>query len=117
MLAALRQVNFHRKSDGQVSMHHGQESLGRSVEDAVQGASEIPEEFTVSVEMYSNPGVAQLSRVDVRIGVYLDVSNQKVELRVLGDEFALADQAVQDRLGTALRDGLGKIPVFHGRHG
>ncbi|MCP3916163.1 MAG: hypothetical protein GY711_11455 [bacterium] len=114
VISAIRRVDFSRTGAGAQSAAHGSESLGRSIEAKVQDADKIPEEFRVQTSVYSNPGVKDLSRVDVRCGVYLDVERECIEIRVLADELENAVNAAQLAIGNALRELLPEVPVFHG---
>lgn len=114
VIGAIRRIDFTRRSEGAASADHGRESLGRSVEAAVQQADQVPEEFTVQTSVYANPGVRELSKVSVRCGVYLDVQNESIEIRVLADEIEAAVNAAQGAIGEALREQLGEVPVFYG---
>lgn len=113
VLKALRQVDFTRQSSGGRTTEHGRESLGRSVEAAVQQADKIPEEFTAEVPVFQNSGLRSIT-AKVRVGVYVDVDAEKVELRTLTDEIEQAKVQAQRSLGAELMDRLGEVPVFHG---
>jgi len=115
VISAIRKIDFTRKSDGGASVDHGRETLGRSVEAAVQQADSIPEEFRVTTPVYSNPGLKDLSTVTVRCGVYLDMQGECIEIRVLADEIQGAICAAQTAIGDALCAALPGVPVFGGR--
>jgi len=119
VVQALRRVDFKRSSDGASVTEHGRESLGRSVEAAVQQADSIPEEFSVEVPVFSTPGTLAASTLAVRCGIYLDVLNETVQIRPLADELARAKHAavqqIADTLETQLGDrGRSQVPVFIG---
>lgn len=109
VVQALRRVDFLRTSEGKSSVEHGKESLGRSVEAAVQQADSIPDRFTMTVPIWLGfPYTAT-----VACGCYLDLETERVELRVLADEIGRAvERAVKE-----LADGIVKLvdaPVFMG---
>lgn len=115
VVAGLRRIDFTRSGSGASNVQHGRESLGRSVEAAVQQADQVPEEFVVETPLYTNPGLRQVT-VRVRVGVYLDPGNESIEVRTLADEVAFARNAAQEALGGALREAFdGDVPVYHGR--
>lgn len=114
VVSALRRVDFHRRSDGSVSVEHGKESLGRSVEAAVQGAESIPDSFHASTSIYSNFGLRDASSVTVTVGIHLDVASEQVEFRTFADEMNDAQNAVVATIGSKLREGLPGVPVYHG---
>ncbi len=115
VVRGLSKIDFARKSDGRVSVEHGKESMGRSIESAVQQVADIPEEFSVATSIYVNPGLRELTSVLVRCGIYLDMNNEQIEIRVLADELNAAENSAQAAVGKKLRGDLPGVPVFHGR--
>lgn len=114
VIQALSKVDFTRKSDGGASVSHGRESLGQAVEAAVQQAESIPQTFVVHCSVYSNPGFVGLTAVEVICGIYLDLQNEQIEIRVLADELSAAENAAQTAIGAKLAADLPQTPVFHG---
>lgn len=114
VLVGVRRLDFVRNSTGRSSAEHGRESLGKSVELAVQQADQIPDEFEVSVCPVTNRGLQGIS-VTVRIGVVLDLEQQRVVLRALPDSVQRARNAWLGEIGTRLDATLaGKAVVLHG---
>lgn len=101
VINGLRRIDFTRTSAGKTHVEHGKESLGRSVEAAVQQADKIPEEFKVRVPVYSNPGLRGF-HAEVAIGIYIDLENQVLELKTGPDEVETAIQQAQARIHEAL---------------
>lgn len=114
VIAGLRKLDFTRKSDGRSDIEHGKESLGKSVEAAVQQADNIPEEFDIEVPIYSNAGLRDLSTVRIKMGIYIDVFEQMIELSPLADEMEKALVTAQRAIGEYLRSKLQAVPVFNG---
>lgn len=112
VIAALRRLDFTRTSTGRAHVEHGRESLGRSVEAVVQNASEIPESFVVITAPYATLGANQTA--EVRLSVELDIENQRVILRVLPDELANAERAIQVQVQNTIRTALPLVPLFTG---
>lgn len=112
VIKALSRVNFERKSDGNVTVSHGRESLGRSVEATVQAKDEVPEVFKVDVPVYTNPGATWT--MPIKIGVYLDVQDESIELRTLSDQTTEALNEIQDEIAGILESELPDVPIFHG---
>jgi len=115
VITALRQIDFTRTSAGKSHVEHGKESLGRSVEAAVQQADKVPEDFVVRVPVYTNPGAGAFL-VEVRVMLYLDLEGQQVVLQTMPDELEKAHQVAQARLHEALVANCPKgTPVFYGQ--
>ena len=114
VIAGLRKLDFTRKSDGSSVTEHGRESLGKNVEAAVQQAAAIPEEFNITVPLYSNAGLRDLSTATIAMGIHIDVFEQTIELSPLADEIERARVAVQRAIGEHLRSKMSDIPVFNG---
>ncbi len=113
-IEAIRKLDFQRRSDGSVEVTHGRESLGKSVEAAVQQADSIPQEFTLTVSVYGTTGVADMTKKAIRIGVYIDATAETIELKPLAEEVANAVRHAQIDIGDKLRKECEHIPVFHG---
>lgn len=113
VIQALSRIDFSRTSAGKTDVAHGKESLGRSVEAAVQQADGVPETFTVAVPVWSAFGFDRYS-VQVQFGLYLDLQAQKVELRVLGDEIERVVGLATHAVAADLREALPSVPVFMG---
>lgn len=117
VIDALSSIDFTRKSDGRQAAGHGRESLGKAVEAAVQNADRVPEEFTVRLPAFSNPGCKGF-QVQVTCGVFLDLQNECVEIRVLADEIERELNAVVNEIGQAMRSELPESftdRIFEGR--
>ena len=117
VIAALRRMDTTRKSDGRSLVEHGRESLGRSVEAAVQNADQIPEAFQVHTPVFINPGLAELTMVTIWCGVLLDLASTpvRIEIKPLADEVSNAFIRAQEAIGAALARDLPSKPIFHGK--
>lgn len=114
VIQALSRVDFTRTGAGKSHVEHGRESLGRSVEAAVQQADNIPKDFVVGVPVWTNSGFARYA-VNIEFGLFLDLDEQCVELRVLSDECQRVVNATMVSLAADLRESLdGNVPVFLG---
>jgi hypothetical protein len=112
ILAALRKLDFHRRSDGARTIEHGRETLGRAVEAAVQGATDIPDGFTVEAPVWNTPGAAW--PVTVLCTLDLDAEAEKVVITTLPDHLALGLALAQRRLHEALAAALDQYDVYNG---
>lgn len=115
LMNALRRVDFSRSSAGYAQTEHGKESLGRSVEAAVQQADQVPQTFVATVPVYQNPGLVGITSVDVELGVHIDLDEQAILVKPLADELCLALQRAQQAIGVLFRQRLPNVPVFYGR--
>lgn len=114
VIQALSQVDFTRNSTGRSHVDHGRESLGKSVEASVQQADKVPKDFVVGVPVWTNNGFSRYA-VNITFGVFLDLDNQAVELRVLSDECQRVVNQALLAVVADLRESLPKVPVFLGR--
>lgn len=112
LIRALRKVDFRRRADGSVEVEHGRSSLGKSVENVVQGREDIPEFIDVKVSMFTD--ISFDSRVTIRLGIHIDVIEESVVIAPLADELARAGEAVAKRLTDELRAALPSLPVWSG---
>lgn len=99
MLPALRKLEFKRKNDGSRTFEHGKESLGRSIELQVTGASAIDEYVTFRVPLYKNPGVHLV--VGIQCSIELDSEKEQIIIKPLPDQ-----------INTAVKEGQA---VIHGK--
>lgn len=113
VLQALRVLDFSRTSDGTRTVEHGKESLGRTVEARVQRADKVPESFKVTTPVWSNAGLRGIEAA-VEVGLFLDMDDEKVELRVLADEIDRALVVAQTALREKLAKDLPDVPTFNG---
>ncbi len=113
VIQALGRLDFVRNGTGRSHVDHGKESLGRSVEQEVQQAENVPKDFIVGVPVWTNNGFNRYS-VNVTFGVYIDLDNQAVELRVLSDECVRLVNLALNALAADLRESLPTVPVFLG---
>lgn len=111
VLASIRRVEFKRNGSGKGEVQHGRESMGRSVEAAVQGVGDIPEFFNATVPVYLTPGA------DFHKTVYctleIDSANERFVILPDADSLAAAINAAQADLQEAL-DGELEHPVYFG---
>lgn len=114
VIQALCRVDFTRTSAGKSHVDHGRESLGKSVEAAVQQAENVPKEFVLAIPIWTNPGFDRYT-ANITFGLDFDLEAEAVVLRVLSDECTrvqnLAVRAAIADLQEALPDG---TPIFQG---
>lgn len=114
MLSAVRKIKFKSYSDGHSDIGHGNESLGKTIENEVTGAQDFPELMIVPCSVYMNPG-EEIVETSIGMDMEIDAKTQRFILRPMPDEteaaIARALASIQQRIGA----GLGKeVPVFYG---
>lgn len=114
IIQQLSRVDFVRTSTGKSHVEHGRESLGRAVEASVQQADKVDDRFFLAVPVWSTAGFNRFG-VQVEFGIYLDLENQAIELRVLPDEIERCRNLAVAALVSELRAQCPEVPVFTGR--
>lgn len=113
LIAALRKVDFARTNKTSADVTHGRETLGRSVEAAVQSVDTIPETFAVDVPVFTNNGLRdQVFRV--RCGIHIDPHEGTIRIAPLADEIANALTIAQFAIIEACNALAPKVPRFWG---
>jgi hypothetical protein len=100
MVAIFRGISFRRADAGNGVVTQGGESLGRSVEAAVEGTGQIPEVLSFNVPIYTNVGLRR--RYPIAVDVDVNPREATFTLTVLPDEISIAVQAMQDYIHTSL---------------
>ncbi|MCA8968809.1 MAG: hypothetical protein KDC95_03470 [Planctomycetes bacterium] len=90
VIQALSRIDFKRTSSGKSHVEHGRESLGRSVEASVQQADAVPESFVIRLpSIWDTIGLRSIG-IELECQLFIDVEDEKIELRVPVDELARA---------------------------
>lgn len=113
VLSSVKRLDFKRSNDGRSNLEHGKESLGRSVEMAVNSAEAIPEFFLSTVSVYTTPGAEYQKTIYATLEI--DVQNERFVVLPDDDSITDAIHDVQHDLHGALVEALGDIPVYYGR--
>lgn len=115
LLNAIRQLSFQRKSDGGSTIEHGKESLGREVEDEVQGRTDIPERFVLLSPVFL---LANSPVLPIRMGLEINVETCQLAIRPLPDEIVKAERETHDWIHTELVAAVAdETEVFYGSPG
>lgn len=114
LLEKVRGMKFESGSVTTGKVKRQDESLGRSISGSVTSdEGELPEEVTMNIAIYSNPG--EDTRYPVVCAVETDALAAKIQLVPLPGELdravQLAMASIATRLGANLTEG---IPVYHG---
>lgn len=113
VIDGLRRVDFTRNGSSSTNTQHGKESLGRSVEAAVQQADKIPEEFSVEVAPLLSRGLRSIS-VRIRLGIVIDFESEAFMFRPMADQLEAARESFGFQALETIRAALPDIPVFEG---
>lgn len=113
LIATLGKIDFTRNGANRADVAHGRESLGRSVEAAVQQADKVPDRFKATVPVFHNGGLRGV-KVDVLCGVYLDMEAEGICIYPLADEIESALESAQSQLHVLLAEKLPGVPIFNG---
>jgi hypothetical protein len=106
-------LEFRRSNTGHADIAHGKESLGRNVEAAVQGTSEIPEQIRATIPIYSTAGVTY--RRDVLLSVDVDPQDETFTIAPFPDALEKAVQEAQAAINADLQSNLPGLSVFFGK--
>lgn len=113
VITGLRRIDFVRQSGTARTTEHGRETLGRNVEAAIQQADKVPEDFTVQVPVFMNPGLRGI-QIAVRCVVTLDLEREKVILCTLSDEIQSGLNSAQNEIHAKILSSFPTLPVFNG---
>lgn len=112
VLSAVKRLEFKRTSDGRSNVEHGKESLGRSVEAAVNSAELIPESFTATIPVYTTPGADFHKQITCIVEI--DAQNEQFVLLPDADDLAQAVHSAQSDLQERIGGELSSTPVYYG---
>lgn len=112
LLGCVRKLRFNRNESGYANVQVGNESMGRSVENAVTGADvAFLEELTLPLNVYKFAG----EPTSIAFTFDVDVANQKLSLKPLPDEVAFAIHATLSGIRSDIIAGAPKTcSVFYG---
>lgn len=118
-VANFRDLQWNRADGSMGKLNHADESMGRTVENRVQSSTDIPEEISVNVPVFTAPSMADIS-VTLTMVVQVDFQNQSIRLTVPPNEAQKAIQFVRqsvfERILKAFKDD-DKIQVVMGFKG
>lgn len=115
IVAAFRTLDFKRGDATHADVQHGRETLGKSVEAAVQGTAAIPEDLMIPLSLYRSVGEAAVYHI--RCAVEINSVQGLFKLTPFPGELDAMVQAhqatIHDRLSRSLSDGM----VYYGSPG
>ncbi len=115
LLSSVRSIKFRKGETGHSDLQHGNESMGRTIEEEVTGAADILDELTLPLSVYANPG-ERATVVTMMFSLDIDVQGKRFALKPLPDEIPMAiDQALASIRAAITAGGPAGIPVLYGR--
>jgi hypothetical protein len=115
IVAAFRVLDFKRGDASHGDVQHARETLGKSVEAAVQGTAAIPEDLMISIPLYRTAGETAIQHV--RCAVEINPVQGLFKLTPLPQELDAVVQAHQADLHERLQKQLPECGVFYGTPG
>lgn len=113
LLERVRSIRFEAGSVTTTESARTRESLGREIRSKVDAAGEIPEEVTLSVPVFKNPG--ETDRYPCRCAVEVDPAMGRLQLLPLPDEIERTARLAVTSIGGRLRAGLPEsVPCYRG---
>ena len=94
-------------------MQHGNESLGHEIESEVTGAEGIPDDLTISMPVFSNPG-EESKRYSLALTLDIIVKDQTFALRPQQDELEHVLVEAGESIRKEIVEALPDVPVLFG---
>lgn len=113
LLTAIRSIKFKSVDSGASSIQHGNESLGRAIENEVTGAGDIPEQVLVECAVFANHGERD-KRFKVACDLEIVASEKKFRFHPLPDDLERVTDAALDDIREQIAADLPGVPVFFG---
>lgn len=112
LISRVRSIKWKSSTDGYSEFSQGRESLGKSVEAEIIGASEIPEAIVVNTPVFA------LADLDMKVGILCDLevvaTSQRFRFCPLADELRSKREIVLDVLKKTIVKSLPKATVLFG---
>ncbi len=108
----VRSIKFENGTVTRAAVQKQRESLGREIISSVSGEQEIPEEVTLAVPVFSNPGIEFVSAV--KCAVEIDPPSGTFRLVPLPDELRHALDLAVEYVGGQLRHAMPEVDVYWG---
>lgn len=105
-IGIFRRIDWTSSRSGQGVVEHGKESLGRSIEQQVKGAQEIPESIVIPISLYRNRGEDQ--EYPIRCLVNFDIDQAAIQIIPAPGELDHSLHAHQMNIRSRLEEAFGK---------
>ena len=114
LLQTVSKIKWHRSESGEASITHAGESMGKSIQAAVSGAGNIPEDALITTTVYANPDLRELTH-QVAMSLQVRHTDQKFRFKPLGDELVRVQDATLAAIFDQLQEKVGEnAKVFVG---
>lgn len=118
IIPVFRKVEFERGARGGGTIKHGDESYGRSIEEKIVSAADVPESFAVEIPVFDIADLVRPYRIELTVEI--DMQNERFVITPLPDQITRAVQQAEDDIHDYLVHGLseiedvGSVNVFYG---
>ena len=113
LLASVRNIKFRSSAEGSSNIQHGNESMGRVIENAVTGANTIPEQVNCILPLYENQG-ERGEEFSVLLDLEIVAADQEFRLRPLPDSVEGAQNAALEGIRNSITEQLKGVRIFYG---
>lgn len=113
LLSAVRAIKFRSSAEGTSNIQHGNESMGRVIENAVTGAGNIPEQAICILPLYENQGRRE-DEFQVVFDLEIIPSEQSFRLKPLPDSVESAQNAALELIRSEITESIGDVRIFYG---
>lgn len=113
LLSSVRSIKFRSSAEGSSNIQHGNESMGRVIENAVTGANTIPEQVNCILPLYDNQG-ERGEEFSVLLDLEIVAADQEFRLRPLPDSVEGAQNAALEGIRNSITEQLEGVRIFYG---
>lgn len=114
LLAAIRKLKWRTAVSGDANIQHGNESMGKMIENEVTGGGSIPESVLVTCPVYQNHGER-----DNSFGILCDLeivaSDQAFRFKPIPDEIERVTEAALAGIRDRITEALPEVAIFFGK--
>lgn len=113
LLSSVRSIKFRSSAEGSSNIQHGNESMGRVIENAVTGAGAIPEQVNCILPLYDNQG-ERGEKFSVLLDLEIVADKQVFRLKPLPDSVEDAQNAALEGIRDSITEQLEGVRIFYG---
>lgn len=113
IVSMFRQVDFDRAEKQSKGTQHGRDTLGKSVEVAVQNVDKFPEDIVLMVPIYSSPGIDERRPIECALEILPEVGKFAI-IPKCGQVQSAMNDATKAIIATLEEQLPEDVPVFYG---